>query len=83
MNTKLTLTINDSVVKSAKRYAKSRRKSLSRIVEHYLQSVSAKAKNEEEISPRILRLKGSVSLPDDFDYKTELRKSLVKKYNRK
>lgn len=83
MNTKLTLTISDTVVKSAKRYAQTKGKSLSRIVENYLQSVSSKGKSTETISPRVLKLKGSVTLPEDFDYKTELQKGLIKKYNRK
>lgn len=40
MNTKLTLTLDDAVIKKAKPYAKSRNISLSRIVEGYFRRVA-------------------------------------------
>jgi hypothetical protein len=40
MNTKLTLTVDSSVIEHAKRYAESQNKSLSKIVEHYLRSIT-------------------------------------------
>ncbi len=80
MTTKLTLTIDDSVIAIAKKYAKQKRKSLSDIVENYLMSLTSKESKEEEISPRILNLMGVIKLADDFDYKKELTKGLVKKY---
>ena len=42
MITKLTLTIEDEVIDSAKDYAKSKGKSLSKIVENYLRLISSK-----------------------------------------
>jgi hypothetical protein len=80
MTTKLTITIDDSVIATAKKYAKSHGKSLSAIIENYLKSISTKDKQTEKISPKILKLMGSVSLPADFDYKKELSESLSKKY---
>ena len=80
MTTKLTLTIDDSVISVAKKYAKNKGKSLSDIVENYLMSLTSKENSEEEISPRILKLMGSIELPKDFDYKKELTKGLSKKY---
>lgn len=80
MTTKLTLTIDDAVIAIAKKYAKQNGKSLSDIVENYLKSLASKSKTEENISPSILKLMGSVELPDDFDYKKELSKGLAKKY---
>jgi hypothetical protein len=80
MTTKLTLTIDDSVIAIAKKYAKQNGKSLSYIVENYLMSLSSKDKTEENISPSILKLMGSIELPDNFDYKKELTKGLAKKY---
>jgi len=80
MTTKLTLTIEDSVITIAKKYAKQQGKSLSDIVENYLMSLTSKENKEESISPSILKLMGVVKLPDDFDYKKELTKGLVKKY---
>lgn len=34
----------------------------------------------EEISPNILKLKGIIKLPDDFDYKKSLVNELSKKF---
>ena len=80
MTTKLTLTIDDSVIAMAKNYAKQTGKSLSDIVENYLMSLTSKEKKEEEISPRIMNLVGAVKLPKDFDYKKELGKAIAKKH---
>ena len=80
MTTKLTLTIDDSVIAIAKKYAKQNGKSLSDIVENYLLSLSSKGNTVENISPSILKLMGSIELPDNFDYKKELTKGLAKKY---
>jgi hypothetical protein len=80
MTTKLTLTIDDAVIAIAKKYAKQNGKSLSDIVENYLMSLSSKGNTEENISPNILKLMGSIKLPDNFDYKKELTKGLAKKY---
>lgn len=80
MTTKLTLTIDDSVISVAKKYAKSKGKSLSDIVENYLTSLTAKETTEESISPRILKLMGTIDLPEDFDYKKSITVGLSKKY---
>lgn len=80
MTTKLTLTIDDSVVTVAKKYAKDKGKSLSDIVENYLLTLTSKESKEESISPRILKLMGSIELPEDFDYKKALTSGLTKKY---
>ena len=80
MTTKLTLTIDDSVISTAKKYAKQKGKSLSDIVENYLMSLTSKENKEEHISPRILKLMGAIELPVNFDYKKELTKALAKKY---
>lgn len=80
MTTKLTLTIDDSVISVAKIYAKKNGKSISDIVENYLMSLTSKENKEENISPRILKLMGVIELPKDFDYKKELTKGLSKKY---
>jgi hypothetical protein len=80
MTTKLTLTIDDSVISMAKKYAKEKGKSLSDIVENYLMSLTSKEIKEEKISPKILKLMGVIKLPNHFDYKKELTKGLAKKY---
>ncbi len=81
MTTKLTLTINDSVIKSAKVYAQKKGRSLSDLIENYLKALS-KTEVEEDIklSARVKRLRGSVKVPKDFDYKKTLEEELRKKY---
>ena len=80
MTTKLTLTIDDSVIDSAKKYARSKGRSLSAVVENYLKTISATETSDAEISPRVLKLKGAIKLPDNFDYKASLGNALAKKY---
>lgn len=80
MTTKLTLTIDDSVIATAKEFAKNNGKSLSQIVENYLVTLTGPDKMQEEISPRILKLMGAIELPEDFDYKKSLTEALSKKY---
>lgn len=83
MTTKLTLTIEELVIESAKKYARKKGKSLSELVENYLKSVSNKEGDDEErISPKILKLRGVIKLPRDYNYKEDLGKALVKKYTR-
>jgi len=83
MNTKLTLTVDKSVIEEAKKYAKSTGRSLSGIVEEYLKSLThqSEEKDEFEISPLVKSLWGSVKpLPDSKDYKEILEEELAKKY---
>lgn len=82
MTTKLTLTIDDSVINSAKKYAHKKGKSLSGIVENYLRSITAKEDTGEALSPEVSKLMGVIKLPKDFDYKKELGNALAKKYKK-
>jgi len=81
LTTKLTLTREDKVIDSAKKYARENGKRLSDIVENYLKSITVKEdKGDTSISPKILKLIGSVKLPPNFYYKAALGKALAKKY---
>lgn len=83
MSTKLTLTINKSVIEEAKKYAKSQGRSLSNIIEEYLKSLvnNDKKDDTEEISPIVDSLWGSVNpIPEGTDYKEILKEELIKKY---
>lgn len=80
MTTKLTLTIQDGVIESAKEYARKNGKSLSGIVENYLKSITASEKPAETLSPKVARLMGVITLPANFDHKKEMGKALMKKY---
>jgi hypothetical protein len=80
MTTKLTLTIDDSVITAAKKYAKNTGKSLSYIVENYLKTLTSRKPKVESVSPQILKLMGSIELPENFEYNSALKDSLSKKY---
>jgi len=82
MNIKLTLTIEETVINEAKKYAKSKGDSLSGLVENYLKAVTKKSaiNKNVELSPLVKSLKGSFKAPANFDYKKELKEELSKKY---
>ncbi len=81
MNTKLTLTIEQTIIKKAKKYARQKGRSLSDIIENYLKIITKdKLKSDIEITPLTKSLKGSFKAPDNFDYKEQLSKRLSEKY---
>lgn len=81
MNTKLTLTIEYSIIAKAKKYAKTKENSLSNIIENYLKIlVKQGVKEDIELSPIVKSLKSSFHAEPDFDYKTELANKLSEKY---
>lgn len=84
MNTKLTLTIEQEIIKRAKEYAKNQNRSLSDIIENYLKILTKEEQNEKDkkLNPIVKSLKGSFKMPKaDMDYKKELRNRLEKKYS--
>lgn len=80
MNTKLTLTIEQSVIQKAKEYAKSKGRSLSDLVENYFKAIIKEEEFITESTPITDSLIGSFKAPDDFDYEKELTKALKNKY---
>lgn len=80
MNTKLTLTMEDSVIEQAKKYAKSKGQSLSDLIENYLKTTTRQKQAGTELTPIVKSLKGSFKASEDFDYKEELAKRLAEKY---
>lgn len=82
MDTKLTLSLDESVIKKAKVFAKKNHTSLSQIIEHYLADLTRKEKatDDMEISPLVKNLSGVLQLPDKFDYKADRTKYLEEKY---
>jgi hypothetical protein len=82
MTTKLTLTIEDRVIKTAKKYALKNGKSLSGLIENYLKVLAAEDKSTDEMTQRIMRLRGSVKLPADFDYRKTLENSVAEKHGK-
>ncbi|MBD1420683.1 DUF6364 family protein [Sphingobacterium chuzhouense] len=81
MNTKLTLTIEQSTIEKAKKYAQKKERSLSDLIENYLKAlVNEEINDEDELTPLVKSLRGSFKLPEDFDYKKELTDRLSEKY---
>ena len=79
MQTKLTLKMEESVIRSAKRYARTNRRSLSKMVEGYFRSVSASRPDARESLPPIVSelagiLKSSKARNSKVDYADYLRK---------
>ncbi|WP_234109150.1 DUF6364 family protein [Chryseobacterium sp. R2A-55] len=81
MNTKLTLTIEKSVIEKAKKYAKEKERSLSDLIENYLKALAKdNAENDIQLTPIVKSLKGSFNAPKNSDYKKDLVKRLSEKY---
>jgi len=82
MNTKLTLTIEQEIIKRAKVYAKEKNRSLSDIIETYLKVLTKEEQKQKnkKLNPVVKSLKGSFKIPKNMDYKKELRKRLEEKY---
>lgn len=84
MNTKLTLTIEQEIIKRAKEYAKHKNRSLSDIIENYLKILTKEEQKEKakKLNPIVKSLKGSFKMPKTgMDYKKELRNRLEEKYS--
>lgn len=89
MNVKLTLTIDKDLIKQAKRYAKSKDRSLSNLIESFLRQVSSEKEKTEmkdsDLHPTIAALRGSIKMPEDLslDYKKEIQEARYERYLRK
>jgi formiminotetrahydrofolate cyclodeaminase len=80
MTTKLTLTVEKTVIEKAKSYAKQTGRSLSELIEKYLESITSNEKNDNELSPKLRKIVGAVKLPKNFDEEEELREYYEKKH---
>ena len=81
MDTKLTLTIEETVIAKAKKYAKKSERSLSDIIENYLIALTQEKEEENLDATTIVKsLKGSFSNNSNLNYNDQLKKELTKKY---
>ena len=80
MTTKLTLTVEKSVIEKAKKYAKGTQRILSEMVQKYLESLVEES-DKSELSPKIKKLAGSLKLPENFDYDKALDDYYKEKYD--
>lgn len=79
MNSKLTLSIDKSVITSAKKYAKTHQISVSKLVENYLKFVSQDKSEKIKINTILNDMKTGVRVPNEINYKDQYRNHLENK----
>ena len=80
MDKKLTLSLDENTIDSAKNYAKSNNVSLSRLIESYLKTLTNQTKKQTNITPLVESLSGVISLEDSFNSKDAYSEYLIEKY---
>jgi len=80
MDKKLTLSLDKSIIESAKNYAKSNNISLSKLIESYLTTLTKRKRNSTEITPLVESLSGVINLDEDFEVKDAYTDYLIEKY---
>ncbi len=85
MTTKLTLSMDKSVIEKAKRYAKGTQRSLSEMVQKYFENLEEEKQEKEEFSPQMKKflslLKGKPTNYTDEELDNFRREYLEKKYS--
>lgn len=79
MNKKLTLNIEEDLIRFAHNYAKRSNQSISRIIENYLSALKTTKENHEELSSRTKELYGLFE-KEPVPNKKELRKQFHEKH---
>ena len=72
MTSKLTLTVEKSIIERAKSCAKNTGRSSSELIEIYLETITQEG-GEEKLSPKLKKIVGAVKLPKNFNQEKELR----------
>ena len=81
MTTKLTLTLDDKVIRGAKRYAKAKGRSVSELVESYFKSITElNGDQPDDLTSSVKSLMGSFRAPKNFDYKKILQDEKQRKH---
>lgn len=80
MDKKLTLSLDKTIIESAKNYAKSNNVSLSKLIESYLATLTRRKKSDVTITPLVESLSGVISLDKGFDIKDDYTDYLIEKY---
>ena len=84
MTTKLTLSIDEEIVKKAKRISEYRGKSLSKIIEEYIRSLPEKEpKKTTSIREISNKLKEGITIPENINYKEFIRENRYQDYEAK
>jgi len=85
MDTKLTLKLDKAVIEKAKQYAQSHQRSLSGIIEAYLEAITFPEDADNrgtgfEISPFVKSISTGIQIPSDLDYKSAYSNYLTEKH---
>jgi len=83
MNTKLTLSLEKTVIEKAKKYAKIKHRSLSEMVKEYLKEITKANKTgvfKEDLPPITKELSGILKNKPVLDYKKDITEYLENKY---
>ena len=84
MDAKLTIKLDKDVIDKAKEYAAHQKRSLSRLIESYLNSLvntaSSPNDTEIEISSYVKSMSTGVQIPNDIDTKKDYSDYLAEKY---
>jgi hypothetical protein len=82
MATKLTLSIDESVIRDAKEYAQKTGRSVSQLVESYLKAITHSTKKKKsKLPPHLKRWHGAFKIEDERDYKEIIEEAIWEKYN--
>ena len=76
----LGLSLDQTIIESAKKYAKSYNVSLSKRIESYLDTLTKRKQKSLEITPLVKSLSGVISIDGDFDVKKGYTEYLLEKY---
>ena len=80
MKKNITITVDEKLLESAKRYANHHNTSISHPVETYLKYLCNKKQSVEHISPLVRSLSGIITLPEDCNSKDDYTRQLIEKY---
>jgi len=80
MNAKLTLKMDDSVIESAKRFARSHHTSLSKLAETYFKTITREATPQKRVSGVVGELAGLLKNKDVVSSKSDYIDYLEEKY---
>jgi len=80
MTRKLTLSINEKTVEKAKRISRKRGKSISKMVEEYLNSITEKEDQKESAVDKIKKIMKDRITNKNLDWKKVKEEHLSKKY---
>jgi len=82
MDSKLTLKLDENVIERAKKYAASKKLSLSRLIESYLDALTNEDIHDLEISPFVKSIANGKQLPSEED-KDKLKDDYIDYLDRK